>query len=142
VVVIAATNRPDILDPALMRPGRFDRQILIPAPDEAARHEILKIHTKSMPIKGVSLDKMAKDSAGYSGADLEALAREAGLFALRKDFKAKSVGPPEFKKAMDQVRPSINQDMVQFYDQISDKMRARVKKKKRPGTDEEMVYVG
>jgi transitional endoplasmic reticulum ATPase len=140
VVVIAATNRPDMLDPALLRPGRFDRQILVPAPDEKSRLEIFKIHTKSMPLKGINLTRLAKETDGYSGADIEALAREAGLFALRKDFKAKQVGQAEFKNAMSQVRPSINQDMVKFYDQIAERLRTRVKKKE--SKEEEMVYVG
>jgi transitional endoplasmic reticulum ATPase len=141
VVVMAATNRPDILDPALLRPGRFDRQILVPAPDERARLEIFKIHTSRMPLKGINLNKLAKETDGYSGADIEALAREAGLFALRRDFKAKSVGPSEFKKATSQIKPSINQDMVRFYEQIAERLRARVKKKKE-AKEEEMVYVG
>jgi transitional endoplasmic reticulum ATPase len=142
VVVIAATNRPDMIDPALMRPGRFDRQILVPAPDEKAREDIINIHTKSMPVKDVSIKKLVEETDGYSGADIEALVREAGLFALRKDFKAKHVMPSDFKKAMEHVTPSINQDMVKFYDQITERMKARVKKKKDPKADEEMIYVG
>jgi transitional endoplasmic reticulum ATPase len=142
VVVIAATNRPDMIDPALMRPGRFDRQILVPAPDDKARLEIFKIHTKAMPLgKDVSLDRLVKDTDGFSGADIEALAREAGLFALRKDFKAKQVVGSSFKKAMSAVSPSINQDMVKFYDQIAERLRTRVKKKGEK-SDEEMIYVG
>jgi transitional endoplasmic reticulum ATPase len=141
VVVIAATNRPDIIDPALLRPGRFDRQILVPAPDSKSRLEILKIHTRNMPLKGINLDRLARGTDGYSGADLEALAREAGLFALRRDFKAKSVGSAEFKKALSQVRPSINQNMVKFYEQIADRLRASVKSKKETKEDE-MIYVG
>jgi transitional endoplasmic reticulum ATPase len=142
VVVIAATNRPDMIDPALLRPGRFDRQILVPAPDAKARKEIFKIHTNKMPLsKEVSVEKLTRDTDGYSGADIEALVREAGLFALRKDFKAKAVGSAEFRRAMAQVRPSINQDMVRFYEQIAERMKVRVKKKDAK-TDEEMVYVG
>ncbi len=140
VIVMAATNRPDIMDPALMRPGRFDRQILVPAPDDKARLEILKIHTRNMPLEGVNLNGLVKQTDGYSGADLEALAREAGIFALRKDLKAKSVGPGEFKSAISQVTPSVSQDMIKFYEQISEKMRASVKKKDTK--TEELVYVG
>jgi len=143
VVVVAATNRPDMIDPALMRPGRFDRQILVPAPDPGARKEILRIHTREMPLgKDVNLDKFVKETDGFSGADLEALAREAGLFALRKDFKSKSVNAAEFRKAMTAITPSISPEMVKFYDQVAQSMKVRVKKKKDAKTDEEMIYVG
>jgi transitional endoplasmic reticulum ATPase len=142
VVVIAATNRPDIIDPALLRPGRFDRQILVPAPDEKARLEVLKIHTRNMPLeKLVKVERLARDTDGYSGADLEALAREAGIFALRKNFKAKAVGVADFKEAMNQVRPSISPELVKFYDKISDRIKVRVKKRGEESEDE-MIYVG
>ncbi len=143
VVVIAATNRPDMIDPALLRPGRFDRQILVPAPDTKAREEIFRIHTKGMPLtKEIGMPGLVKETAGYSGADIEALVREAGLFALRKDFKAKIVSSKDFKKAMDTVNPSINPDMVKFYDQIAQRLKARVKKKGEKTDEEEMIYVG
>ncbi len=143
VVVIAATNRPDMIDPALLRPGRFDRQILVPAPDDKAREEIFKIHTKSMPTTGVSISKLVKETSSYSGADIEALIREAGLFALRKDFKTKSVTDKDFNKAMSIITPSVNQEMVKFYDKIADMLKSRVKKKKDVKTDEEeLIYVG
>ncbi len=138
VVVIAATNRPDILDPALMRPGRFDRQVLVPAPDEEARLEILKIHTKEMPLKGVDMKPIAKETEGYSGADLEALVREAGLNALRKDFKAKTVGRKEFEEALKRVKPSVTPELVKFYGKISEKIRAPPSEKPK----EKLDYVG
>jgi proteasome regulatory subunit len=85
VKIMAATNRKDLLDPALLRPGRFDRTIEVPMPDEGARLEIIQIHTRKMNLdKGVSLDKIAKMTAGFSGADLSAVAREAGIFVLRR----------------------------------------------------------
>ncbi len=141
VVVIAATNRPDILDQAFLRPGRFDRQVLVPAPGEKARLEILKIHTSKMPLaKDVNLKKIAKQTDGYSGADLEALVRESGLFALRKDFKAKSVTKKNFSEAVKKIQPTITPEMVRFYDSVSQRFKARVvdKKEKR----EELEYVG
>ena len=138
VVVIAATNRPDILDPALMRPGRFDRQVLVPAPDEDARLEILKIHTKKMPLKGVDLKPISKETDGYSGADLEALVREAGLNALRKDFKAKTVGKKEFEEAVKRVTPSVTPELVKFYSKISERIRAPPSEKGKEKVD----YVG
>ncbi len=141
VVVIAATNRPDILDPAFLRPGRFDRQILVPAPDEKARLEILKIHTTKMPVtRDVNLKKLAKQTDGYSGADLEALVRESGLFALRKDFKAKSVTKKNFDNAMKKIQPTITPQMIKFYEDISQGFKARVVEKK--AKKEELEYVG
>jgi ATP-dependent metalloprotease FtsH len=88
IVMIAATNRPDILDPALLRPGRFDRQIIVGAPDIKGREEILKVHTKKKPLDAdVKLDVLAKRTPGFSGADLENLTNEAALLAVRRDKK-------------------------------------------------------
>jgi len=88
IIMIAATNRPDILDPALLRPGRFDRQIIVGAPDVKGREEILKVHTKKKPLKDdVKLDVLAKRTPGFSGADLENLTNEAALLAVRREKK-------------------------------------------------------
>jgi transitional endoplasmic reticulum ATPase len=138
VVVIAATNRPDILDPALLRPGRFDRQVLVPAPDEEARLEILKIHTKKMPLKGVDLKSISKETEGYSGADLEALVREAGLNSLRKDFKSKSVSKSDFTEAVKRVKPSVTPELVKFYTKLAERIKAPLAEKAK----ERMDYVG
>jgi transitional endoplasmic reticulum ATPase len=90
VIVIAATNRPDIIDPALLRPGRLDRVILVPVPDEKARLDIFKIHTRSMNLaEDVNLEELAKKTEGYTGADIEALCREAAMLAVRE-----SIGKP------------------------------------------------
>ncbi len=140
VVVIAATNRPDILDPALLRPGRFDRQILVPAPDYKARLEIFKIHTRKMPLaKDVSLEELAKQTEGYSGADIEAVCREAALNALREDIKAKEVRKKHFKKALEKVKPSITPKLMEFYKRIAEQFKAPVTEKKPP---EEVKYIG
>ena len=89
VIMIAATNRPDILDPALMRPGRFDRQVMVGRPDIKGREEILKVHAKGKPLApDVELKTIAKSTAGFTGADLENLLNEAALLAARKDQKA------------------------------------------------------
>ncbi len=85
VKIIAATNRPDILDEALLRPGRFDRIIQVPYPDYDARIEILKIHTRRMNLKEVNLEKIAKKTDGFSGADLKVICMEAGMFAIRDE---------------------------------------------------------
>ena len=123
VVVIATTNRPDIMDPALLRPGRFDRLIYVPAPDEKTREQIFKIHTKNIPLKGVDLKKLAKETSGYSGADIEALAREAALFALRDDIKAKEVTSKHFEKALKKIKASITQDLSSKYQKAVDDLK-------------------
>ncbi len=110
IVVIAATNRVDILDSALLRPGRFDKLVFIPAPDEKTRFEILKVHTKKMPItKDVKLPELAKRTEGYSGADLEGLCREAGMNSLRESINAKEVSMKHFDKALGALRATLVQ---------------------------------
>lgn len=116
VVVVAATNRPDLLDPALLRPGRIDRIIYIGAPDERARLEILKIHTKSMPLSdSVDLEQLAKMLEGYTGADIESLCREAAMIAVRKDYKAREVELEHFKKALERIPPSVDEKAIQRF---------------------------
>ncbi len=124
VVVIGATNRPDILDPAVLRPGRFDRLIYVPAPDHKALKEIFKIHIRNMPLsKDVDLDQVAHMAAGYSGADVEALCREAAMNALREDAEADEVTLRDFKQAMERVKPSITSDMDTWYQNFSKRFR-------------------
>jgi transitional endoplasmic reticulum ATPase len=126
VVLIAATNRPDIIDPALLRPGRFDRQILVPTPDEDARLEILNVHTKCMPLsKEISLKTLAKSTDGFSGADIEAFCREAGLHAMRKDIKAKEITKKDFDDAMGEMTPSVTKDTNEFYESVLQKQKTR-----------------
>lgn len=125
IVIIGATNRPDIIDTALLRPGRFDRIILVPGPDEKARLEILKIHTKDMPIaKDVSLTELAKQTEGYAGADLEALAREAAMLALRKDYKAEKIAKSNFDEALKEVTPSITKEVEDAYKELLTQFRS------------------
>ncbi len=102
VIIIAATNRPDVLDPALLRPGRFDRQVVVPQPDVKGRLEILKVHTRSIPVdENVNLEKIARGTPGFSGADLANLVNEAALLAARKS-KTK-VDNSDFESAKDKV---------------------------------------
>ncbi|UCE96362.1 MAG: CDC48 family AAA ATPase [Candidatus Bathyarchaeota archaeon] len=116
VVVIAATNRPDIIDRAVLRPGRFDRLIYVPEPDEQSRLEVFKIYTKNMPIeKDVSIGSLANATKGYSGADIQALCREAALFALRRDIASKVVTLLDFKEAAKKIGPTISPDMETWY---------------------------
>ncbi|RMD57995.1 AAA family ATPase [Candidatus Woesearchaeota archaeon] len=132
IVVMGATNRPDILDTALLRPGRFDRIILTPAPDKASRLQILKVHTKKMPLKDVDLDSIAERTEGYVGADLEALCREAAIIALRDDIKTRSISMEHFEKALDVVAPSTTKDVEKLYEDLKERFRgARAKEMKK-----------
>jgi len=136
VVIIGATNRPDILDTALMRPGRFDRIIMVGAPDEKTREKILELHTKGMPLtKDVNLKEIAKKTEGYAGADMASLCREAAIIALRKDIKAKEVTKKNFDDALDVVRPSVTKEIEDTYKALKDqftKARAKEMKDSKP----------
>ncbi|GAY24900.1 hypothetical protein ATG_01030 [Desulfurococcaceae archaeon AG1] len=125
VVVIAATNRPDLLDPALLRPGRFDRIIKIPPPDRKARVEILKIHTRKVPLApDVDLEKLADMTNGYTGADLEALVREAVMLALREKLEVREVSMKYFLEALKIVKPSLSEDAIEKYQMIEKTLRS------------------
>jgi cell division protease FtsH len=102
VIVVAATNRPDVLDPALLRPGRFDRQVILDRPDMKGRLEILRVHVKGKPLdKTVDLPTVARQSPGFSGADLANLVNEAAILAARRNKK--TIGTPEFGEALERV---------------------------------------
>ena len=118
VVVIAATNRPDMLDLALLRPGRFDRNVYIPLPDKKAREEIFKVHTKKMPVaEDVQFSALAEKTECYTGADIEAICREAALNALREDMKPKKVQMKHFEAAIKTIPMSLSsQDMKRYED--------------------------
>jgi CDC48 subfamily AAA family ATPase len=119
VVIIAATNRPDIMDTALLRPGRFDRILLVPGPDKDAREAIFNVHTKSMPLDSdVNLSKLAAKTDGYAGADIQSICREAAIFALREDINAKKVSLSHFTKALDLVVPSITKEIKENYENL------------------------
>jgi len=123
VVVIGATNRPDMVDPALLRPGRFDRFVLVSPPNEKARLKILKIHTKDMPLKGVKLEDIAKRTDGFSGADLEALAREAGINALRENVEANVITARHFEQALKEVTPSLSDTLNKHYNKFEERRK-------------------
>ena len=121
VLVIGATNRPDMLDTALLRPGRFDKILLVNAPEEEGRFQILEIHTKKMPLtKDVNLRELAKETAGYTGADLEAVVREAGYFSLREDIQSNQVNKKHFIEAMKKIKPSVNKSTIDLYKRIEE----------------------
>jgi len=116
IVVIAATNRPDMVDSAVLRPGRFDRLIYVPEPDEKSRLQIFGIYTKGMPLtKDVDLNQLALMTKYYSGADIESLCREAAMHALRNDINAVEVTMKDFQDAMKEVGPSVTPEMEKWY---------------------------
>ena len=125
VMIMGATNRPDMIDPALLRPGRFDKLILIGQPDADARLKILEVHTKNMPLKGVDLKGIANITDGYVGADIEALCREAGMEAYREDPDIVNVGQRHFDAALRIVRPSVDADLMRSYEDLGNEMTKR-----------------
>ncbi|MBM1172726.1 CDC48 family AAA ATPase [Microvirga arabica] len=119
VVVMAATNRPNLIDPALLRPGRFDELIYVPVPDAKGRRHILGIHTKAMPLgPDVDLDSIAERTDRYTGADLEDLTRRAGLLALRESLQAQSVTMAHFEQSLRETRPSVTPEMEREYEEL------------------------
>jgi transitional endoplasmic reticulum ATPase len=135
VVVIATTNRPDLIDSALLRPGRLDRHVHVPVPDEDARRAILEVHTRDKPLADdVDLDKVAADTEGYVGADIEAVTREASMAATREfinsvepEEAAQSVGNvritrAHFEEALDEVGPSVDEDTRERYEELEDEL--------------------
>ncbi|MBU3958150.1 MAG: AAA family ATPase [Nanoarchaeota archaeon] len=168
VSIIAATNRPDIIDFALLRPGRFDKLIYVPAPDRETRKKILEVHTRNMPIKWETaekgkkaegylkfsmnkksanksesdakakfIDNLAEKTEGYSGADLEAVAREAAMEALREDMGAKDVTAKHFESALKKIKPSITSDMFVRYQKAVEDL-----KKTKLEDEEKARYIG
>jgi len=124
IVIIAATNRPDIVDPAVLRPGRFDRLIYVPEPDEKSRLEIFKIYTKNMPLaKDVDIAHLSTITKGYSGADIDTLCREAAMHALRRDVNSKEVAMKDFDDALTRIRPSVTPDMEKWYKRFMNQVR-------------------
>jgi len=131
VLVIGATNRPDMLDPGLLRPGRFDKILLVSAPDEKGRLQVLGIHTKKMPIgdgkklltpekREMLLKELAKKTEGYTGADLEAVAREAAMLSLRESLESKFVTEEHFLESLKKIRPSVSKPLLEVYKKIED----------------------
>jgi len=135
VVVIAATNRPDMVDYSLLRPGRFDRHILVPLPDEKSRREILKIHLRNVPLnKNVNLSELAKKTKNFSGADLEALCREASMLALReslKDKKIDKVDKKHFEEVLKKIRPSIPEVVAKSYEKFEKSLNNPITNKEK-----------
>ncbi|UCG89974.1 MAG: CDC48 family AAA ATPase [Candidatus Heimdallarchaeota archaeon] len=133
VVVLAATNRPDMIDPALLRPGRFDRVVYIPPPDEISRKLILEIHTKNMPLaEDVNLDRLAKETEYYVGADLDAICREAGMIALREGLDTNIVEWRHFEDSLSRVHSSCTPEMMKWYENQESQFRRRLAPDSQP----------
>ena len=127
VVVIGATNRPTLIDPALLRPGRFDELIYVPVPDQAGRKRILSIHTGKMPLADdVDLDVLAERTERFTGADLEDLVRRAGLVALRQSLSVDRVTQAHFEAALEDTRASVTPEMEREYEQIQATLKQSV----------------
>ena len=128
VLVIAATNRPDIIDPAVLRPGRFDRRVYVPAPDREARLKILTIKTGAMSLdESVDLGTIVDRMAGYSGADIDSVVREAGMNALRRNPEASTVDMEDFDVALSEMMPSITPEMEKWYMDVTKRFKEREK---------------
>jgi transitional endoplasmic reticulum ATPase len=124
VVVIAATNRPDMIDPAVIRSGRFDRLIYVPGPDDTSRLQIFKLYTKNMPLdQDVDVNQLVSITKNCSGADIESLCREAAMHALRRDVNAQKVTMHDFQVTIDEIRPSTTPDMEKWYKNFMQSIR-------------------
>ncbi|MHC1567976.1 MAG: CDC48 family AAA ATPase [Candidatus Syntropharchaeia archaeon] len=127
VIVVGATNRPDIIDPALIRPGRFDRVIIVRVPTKEGRKEIFKIHTQKMPLADdVEIDRLVELTEGYVGADIEAVCREAAMLALRENFDAEKIEFRHFEEAIKKIKPTITEGMMDYYERICERFRGGV----------------
>jgi len=121
VTVIGATNRPDMLDAALLRPGRFDRVILVDVPDEKSREMILKVHLKNTPISpDVKIENLVAITEGFVGADIESLVREAAINSLRKDISSKEITMKDFDEAFVRIKPSVSSETAKRYKKIEE----------------------
>jgi len=134
VVLIGATNRPNLIDPALLRPGRLDELVYVGPPDVAGRRRILAIHTKAMPLDDdVDLEALARQSEHFTGADLEDLTRRAGLAALRRDLAVATVGMADFEAALRETRASVTPEMLAEYERIQDTLKSDAVRPDRGG---------
>ncbi len=136
VIVIAATNRPDILDPGLLRSGRFDRLLYIPPPNEEERLHVLKVHSRGVPFgDDVKLEELARILEGYVGADIEGLIREAAMIALREDRDNAIVLRRHINQAIQVVKPSADEETVKYYRAVSKSLEGRLAKDRTATTD-------
>jgi len=126
VVVIAATNMPNLIDPALLRAGRFDEMILVPVPDVKTRLEIFKVHTMKMALANdVNLNELIKLTEEFTGADIASVCKKAGRFAMREDINAKNVKQSHFLAAIEDTGPSVTPDTMDYYEKLKGELRKK-----------------
>ncbi|MHC1575080.1 MAG: CDC48 family AAA ATPase [Candidatus Methanogasteraceae archaeon] len=135
VIVVAATNRPDIVDPALIRSGRFDRLVYAGVTTKSGREDILRIHTRKMPLSGVNLSELAEMTEGYVGSDLEALCRESAMLAMREGIEY--VELRHFEEALQKIRPTVSPDLTDHYQRVQEKFKGG-----SPAKKESSSYIG
>ena len=124
VVIMGATNRPDILDKALIRPGRFDRLIYIPPPDFEARKEIFNINIKKMNVEGeIDINKLSENSEKFSGAEINLICREAGMNAITRDLFNPVIEQEDFFYGIKLIKPIITKEMIQYFKGFSEKIK-------------------
>ncbi|MDP2766406.1 MAG: AAA family ATPase, partial [Candidatus Methanoperedens sp.] len=135
VVVIAATNRPDIIDPALIRSGRFDRLVFIGPPSKEGRIAIFNIHLKNLKdghlSDDVNIEELADLTENYVGSDIESLCREAVMLALRENFDTEKVERRHFKDALKKVRPALAEDMLEYYEKLQEQFKGGAKQEQK-----------
>jgi len=134
VVVIGATNRPDIIDPALLRPGRFDEMIMVPVPGLESRRKIFRVHLQKMPLAGdVDIEEMVKLTEQYTGADIAAVVRKAGRLALREDMQTEEVSQKHFLTALLEIGPSVTPDTMKYYAKLGMELRKKASREVERG---------
>lgn len=132
VVVIAATNRPEIVDPALIRSGRFDRLVFVGPPSRSGRVEIFNIHLKNIPLADdVNKEELADLTDNYVGADIEALCREAAMLSLRENFENQNVEMKHFRAALKKVRPALVEGMIEYYEKLQEQFKGGTKQEQK-----------
>ncbi|MBS3816970.1 MAG: AAA family ATPase [Candidatus Thermoplasmatota archaeon] len=137
IIMVGSTNKPDMIDPALLRPGRFDKIIYVPPPDKEERKDILKIHLKDKPVSsGIDFDKIARKTEGFSGADLANLAKESATQTMRKSLDegggVEKITETEIDQVMKQMSPSITPSMKEEYERVRSKYERKMHEVKRP----------
>jgi len=126
VVVIGATNRPDIIDPALLRPGRFDELIMVPVPDKESRRKIFDVHLKKVPLGAdINIEELIDLTDQYTGADIAAVVRKAGRLALRENMAAEKIIQKNFLAALQEIGPSVTPDTMKYYAWLGKELRKK-----------------
>ena len=134
VVVIGATNRPDIIDPALLRPGRFDELILVPVPDRESRKKILQVHMQRAPLADdVDVDVLIGLTDQYTGADIASVVRKAGRLALREDMASEKISQKHFLAALEEIGPSVTPDTMKYYSKMGKELRKKASREVERG---------